>query len=77
MGMFDSIWVACPKCGEEIEFQSKSGDCSLKHYTLQDCPDDVMININRHSPQKCKCGALLEIDIKNRKVVLLMKKESK
>lgn len=24
MGMFDSVWVKCPKCGTENEFQTKS-----------------------------------------------------
>lgn len=29
MGMYDSVMVRCPKCGEEHEFQSKSGECLL------------------------------------------------
>ena len=35
MGMYDSVWVKCPKCGEENEFQSKSGECILGFYNLQ------------------------------------------
>ena len=71
MGMYDTIMANCPKCGEEHEFQSKSGDCFLRIYTLENCPDDVMRDANRHSPNKCDCGAIFEIDIKNRKAIIL------
>ena len=57
MGLYDSVMVKCPKCGEEKnEFQSKSGECLLDVYTLENCPNDVMVNVNRHSPCKCNCG---------------------
>jgi len=32
MGMYDSFFTKCPKCGKELEFQSKSGACSLDCY---------------------------------------------
>ena len=70
MGMYDSVMVNCPKCGEEHEFQSKSGECLLDVYTLENCPDDVMVNVNRHSPCKCNCGFNYEVDIENRKAVM-------
>lgn len=66
MGMFDSVYVPCPNCGEEKEFQSKSGDCFLNVFTLEDCPDDVFSNINRHSPHKCSCGIFFEVEEKSR-----------
>jgi peptide subunit release factor 1 (eRF1) len=69
MGMFDSVWVKCPKCGEENEFQSKGGECNLSNYNLDDCPNDVMDNINRHSPIECECGCKYGVDIKNRKAI--------
>lgn len=37
MSCFDSIFVKCPKCGEQIEFQSKSGDCHMKKMSLARC----------------------------------------
>lgn len=76
--MFDSIMVNCPKCGKENEFQSKSGDCGLDVYTLENCPDDVMIDINRHSPYYCKCGTYFEVDIpsKTPKIVPMTKPKS-
>ena len=70
MGMYDSVWVKCPKCDTENEFQSKSGDCSLEHYTLENCPEDVLANVNRHSPCNCECGAIYSVDISIRKPIL-------
>ena len=80
MGMYDSVIVRCPKCGKENEFQSKSGECLLDVYTLENCPDDVMVNVNRHSPCECNCGFNYEVDIEKRKAVIStddFKKESK
>jgi hypothetical protein len=71
MGMFDTIWVKCPKCGEESGFQSKSGDCILGDYTLENCPDDVMVDANRHSPYTCDCGTIFKVDIPTRKAVVV------
>ena len=69
MVMFDSVYVSCPKCGKEKEFQSKSGDCLMYVYDLKDCPDDTLLNVNRHSPYTCKCGTVFEVDINNRKSI--------
>ena len=71
MGMYDSVMVKCPECSKENEFQSKSGECLLHVYTLENCPDDVLGNVNRHSPQKCcYCGFNYEVDKENRKAVI-------
>lgn len=64
MGMFDSVIVACPKCGSPNECQSKSGDCNLDVYKLEDCPSDVLQDVNRHAPFTCKCGEIFRIDFK-------------
>lgn len=71
MGMFDSVWVKCPNCGLEHEFQSKSGECILGNYVLDDCPDDVMEDINRHAPCTCECGASYKVDIPNKKAMIV------
>ena len=42
MGMFDSVYVTCPKCKELVECQSKNGPCMLKKYTLESAPPDVV-----------------------------------
>lgn len=72
--MYDSVWVECPKCKTENEFQSKSGDCSLDHYTLENCPNDVLANINRHSPIVCdSCKSFYRVDIQNREAYITTK----
>lgn len=71
MGMYDTIWVKCPKCGTENGFQTKSGDCFLANYDLEEAPEDAMMNVNRHSPCKCEnCETLYEVNIENRKAIL-------
>lgn len=32
MGMYDSFYIDCPKCGHELEYQTKSGPCRLYIY---------------------------------------------
>ncbi len=67
MGCFDTIIIPCPRCGEEYDAQSKSGECVLEDYALSDAPDDVMADANRHAPFVCvKCHTVFNVDIKNR-----------
>ena len=64
MGCFDSVMVPCPTCGERSEFQSKSGDCLLHVYNLEDCPPDVLGDVNRHAPNTCeKCGTVFAVQV--------------
>jgi phage FluMu protein Com len=73
MEMYDTVIVNCPKCGAVHEFQSKSGECNLETYTLKNCPDDVIENVNRHSPSDCLCGISIKINIPKRKAVGVVK----
>ena len=70
MGFYDSVWVNCPNCNEELEFQSKSGECNFSIYNLESAPNDVLANVNRHSSIKCDCGKLVEVDIGKRVAVI-------
>ena len=64
MGMFDSVMVPCPKCGELSEFQSKGGDCNLSIFTLSDAPASVLSDVNRHAPNVCaKCGTRFAVKV--------------
>lgn len=42
MGMFDSVHVICPYCGERTDLQSKVGRCNLDNYTLNNAPIDIL-----------------------------------
>lgn len=63
MGMFDTIWVPCPKCGQKQGAQTKSGDCILADYELDEAPPDAMSAVNTYAPFTCsKCGTKFEVD---------------
>jgi len=56
MGVFASVMVPCPFCGTRVEFQSKGAngrrnECWMGN--LEDCPADVLSDINRHAPYTC------------------------
>jgi len=54
MGVFDSVMVPCAKCNNLLEFQSKGAMDPFMHtYNLENAPDDVMTDINRHAPIEC------------------------
>ena len=61
MGLYDTIAVPCPKCGELYPAQSKSGACEMKDYELDKAPSDVLADVNRHAPFECECGAVFEV----------------
>lgn len=69
MGVYDEVKVECPKCGTEAFFQSKSGPCVCEIHELNDAPDDVLENVNRHSPYECDCGCRFGVDRKKRQAV--------
>lgn len=61
MGMFDSLYVPCPKCNTDVEFQSKGGHCVLASYTLDNVPTDVFNGIRREG--NCEgCGYSFKVD---------------
>ena len=41
MGMFDSLYIKCPKCRKLLQLQSKSGSCGLNAYTKRNLPAQV------------------------------------
>lgn len=67
--MYDIVIVPCPKCGTNEYFQSKSGYCELSLVDLKDCPNDILIDVNRHSPYNCGCGIIFEVDLATKKSV--------
>ena len=64
MGLFDQVYVPCPRCGTKHEAQSKSGGCSLEQYELHEAPADVLVGLNWIGPLQCsKCGANFKVAI--------------
>ena len=67
MGTPDDVRVPCPACGAIEYFQSKGGECAMLTYNLADAPNDVLSNVNRHSPYRCRsCGTWFAVDEENR-----------
>lgn len=58
MSSFDSVYAACPKCKDDVEFQSTAGPCVLNVYVVgqhfipvaiaADLDGDVQQCINGH-----------------------------
>ena len=45
MGMYDTVYYACPSCGERVEQKSKGGGCILDKLHLDDASIDVLSGI--------------------------------
>ena len=56
MGMFDSLYVECPECCTQVEFQSKSGECILARYTPDNIPLKILTDLDGQSRSCPKCG---------------------
>ena len=63
MGMFDSVYVKCAKCGTEVEFQSKAGKCDLENYTINNAPPEILIDIDKEIGVCKECGHYNQIHV--------------
>jgi hypothetical protein len=63
MGMFDSVIVCCPKCGENLEFQSKAGPCCLRTYTINEVPTEIAADIDGDSEYCSICEDYFIIEL--------------
>lgn len=61
MGMFDSVYINCPQCGQQIEYQSKAGGCNLDKYDINNVPPRIGGDIIGDE-QQCRCGATIRIE---------------
>lgn len=46
MGCFDTVWFKCPRCGGDIQEQSKGGACELKNYNADAVPFGVASGVD-------------------------------
>jgi len=61
MGMYDTAIVTCPKCGAEIEYQSKAGECSLLRYHVLKMPPRVAGDLDGEEQQCDECAAVIRL----------------
>lgn len=58
MGMFDSLYVPCPKCGKNVEFQSKASHCMMDTWrSFDDAPRSVLIDVMNEPHYHQACGS--------------------
>lgn len=65
MGLFDSVYVECPHCGERVEIQVE-GHEQMNSYTLETAPNFILREaMNR--PEHCRAcdGWLTVVDPRN------------
>lgn len=53
MGMFDSVFVDCPKCRTRQELQSKAGECTLREYDIYGAPLRILADLADNNPHLC------------------------
>ncbi len=63
MGMFDSLIVQCPHCNNNVEFQSKAGECCLTDYNINDCPPNILGDLNDQFEYCKNCGKIVFIRV--------------
>ena len=63
MGMFDSVYVKCPNCGEDIEFQSKAVECQCKSYNQNKVPTIIAFDLEGDVEICDHCGTEVEFYI--------------
>lgn len=81
MGMFDTVNVKCPFCKEVVGCQSKSGECMLDTYVLEEAPIQVMAGILNGAGwtkcHRCKSDLLIEMTRPPRYKVTAMTQKDK
>ncbi len=55
MGMFDRVWFKCPSCGEDVEVQSKAGNCFLSDFDQGSVPLEIAKDIGGEPAYCRKC----------------------
>jgi hypothetical protein len=61
MGMFDSVYLRCPRCGStKNELQTKVGECLMREFTVYTAPPKVLAALDGESVI-CECGETLTL----------------
>lgn len=61
MGLFDSVFIPCPHCGEKVELQC-SGEESMTSYTVETAPDYILRQVVDGEPDHCrKCDGWMAL----------------
>lgn len=70
MGMYDTLWVPCKKCGEQVGFQTKIDKCILKNWNLASVPSRVIYALEGENEICDNCDAVNTIRIPKVPVII-------
>lgn len=73
MGMYDSLYVECPKCKAKLEYQSKSGQCCMWNFTKKDLTYEVAGGINGNIVRCQFCNKRIQFTLKPAKPIFKLK----
>lgn len=71
MGMFDTVVVKCPSCNNEVEFQSKAGDCYLDVFPIDVVPISIAIDLDHNTATCNKCKRVCTLRYRFNKYVTM------
>lgn len=62
MGVYDSVWFICPKCGHEFENQTKAWDCIMASFeSTESIPYSFALAVADAHAKCWECGAEFRI----------------
>jgi hypothetical protein len=65
MGLYDSVWLRCPRCGGiSVEVQSQANGSHMKSYTEEDAPPNIIQDIDNQTCTCDSCHAKWKIDVR-------------
>lgn len=63
MSCYDTVHVACPRCGKDITFQSKAGPCRLADYNYSSVPIIIAASLDGDSQPCPNCNTLVILTV--------------
>jgi hypothetical protein len=64
MGLYDTVYVGCPKCGRVLDFQSKAGERKMCRYNGKTVPANIATDVDKQV-KTCDCGSRVKIVLEN------------
>ena len=64
MGVYDTIFWICEKCGKDMEEQTKDGPCMLGYWNLKDAPNSMLAALDGYVMTCQWCGHDHDIEVR-------------
>ena len=61
MGMFDTVIFKCPRCGKEVQEQTKVGRCVLAYYEEKEVPVGIAQSLDGDTICCYECNGVFTI----------------